>query len=192
MGRPSDEFCVTVAAKLERISCTRSARQRASSLRCSSISGSPHSSRRRCPLLSVSEPVVRTAEQLGGDALIARNDNYGPRGRKRRQPNPRGSAADRVRVCLAQRNRRMDPKLRTEFFAGSRARANWKEADRVSAVHPEHPHRGAGQRPRQDRARCADALSKPPPPTFAAPAITPKGPGRAYTVQDALALLRRN
>jgi putative heme-binding domain-containing protein len=34
-----------------------------------------------------------------------------------------------------------------------------------------------------------DALSKPPPPTFAAPAITPQGPGRAYTVDSALALL---
>ncbi|MBL9208217.1 MAG: c-type cytochrome, partial [Opitutaceae bacterium] len=34
-----------------------------------------------------------------------------------------------------------------------------------------------------------DALSKPPPPSFATAAVTPQGPGRAYTLTEAVALI---
>ncbi|MBL9213612.1 MAG: hypothetical protein JNL92_24315, partial [Opitutaceae bacterium] len=77
MGRPSDEVCATVAARLDPHfpHADRLVNRELVSLLI--YLGSPTVVAKTVPLLSVSEPVGPTGEELGGAALIARNDQYG-------------------------------------------------------------------------------------------------------------------
>lgn len=150
--------------------------------------GSPQVVAKAVPLLSVSEPVAPTGEEIGGAALLARNDRYATA-----VASAASSRPDRQQIAYAYALRNATtgwtPQLRTEFFSWFPRTRTWKGGNSFSGfiqnIRTESLEKVADK---TERA-ALDALSKPPPPTFAAPAITPQGPGRAYTVDSALALL---
>jgi putative heme-binding domain-containing protein len=140
------------------------------------------------PLLSVSEPDTITPEQLGGAELIARNDGYGSVVK-----NVGASRPDRQQIALAYSLRNATagwtPELRVEFFSWFTRTRAWKGgASFVGFLRNIRDEALAHVSDPGERAALA-SLSQPPAPTFAAAAITPKGPGRSYTVDEAVALV---
>jgi putative heme-binding domain-containing protein len=188
MGRPAPEVCATIAAKLEPHFPHADAlvnRELASLL---IYLGSNQIVRGIVPLLSVSEPVGITGEELGGAALIARNERYGAD-----IANVSNTRPDRQQIAYAYRLRNATvgwtPKLRTEFFSWFPRTQNWKGGSSFGGFIQNIRAESLVNVPDPAERAALDALSKPPPATFAAPAIMPKGPGRAYTVQEALAAM---
>jgi putative heme-binding domain-containing protein len=140
------------------------------------------------PLLSVSEPVVTNAEELGGASLIARNDSYG-----KVVEDVGASRPDRQQIAYAYALRNATagwtPKLRTEFFAWFPRTRNWKGGASFGGFIQNIRTESLANVSDPTERTALDALSKPPPLSFAVASITPKGPGRAYTVKDAVAAL---
>jgi putative heme-binding domain-containing protein len=140
------------------------------------------------PLLSVSEPVTVTGEELGGAEVMARNDGYGSVVK-----NVGASRPDRQQIAYAYALRNAvtgwTPELRLSFFSWFTRTRAWKGGASFEGflrnirdealAHVSDP---------AERAALA-SLSQPPAPAFASAAITPKGPGRSYTVKDAAALI---
>ena len=139
------------------------------------------------PLLSVSEPVVITPEELGGAGLIARNDSYG------KVVNSVGnSRPDRQQIAYAYNLRHATagwtPPLRLEFFSWFSRTASWKGGASFGGFIQNIRTESLANVADPGERAALTSLSKPPAPSFAAAAITPKGPGRNYTVADATAL----
>ncbi len=188
MGKPAPEACANVVAGLERHFPHRDPlvnRELAALL--------IHLDSRQVvgkivPLLSVSEPPTIYGEDLGGAAVNARNDSYG-----KVVNTVSASRPDRQQIAYAYALRHATagwtPKLRTEFFAWFPRTQNWKGGNSFSGfIQNIRTESLLNVTDKTERA-ALDALSKPPPAGFAAPAMTPKGPGRAYTVESALAAL---
>lgn len=140
------------------------------------------------PLLSVSEPVVVTPEELGGKGLIARNDGYG-----KVVADASASRADRQQIAYAYTLRNATagwtPKLRVEYFSWFARTLNWKGGASFG---------GFMQNIRKDALTTVadpaeratlDSMSTPPPPKLLVGNVAPKGPGQAYTVDAAAALV---
>ncbi len=186
MGKPSPEVAATVAAKLEPHFPHEDAFVNRELVNLLIYLGSPHIVAKTVPLLSVSEPVIQTPEELGGTALIARNDRYGSTVKQ-----VAGSRSDRQQIAYAYALRNATvgwtPKLRTEYFSWFPRTRNWKGGASFGGF-IQNIRTGALTNATSDRTERAalDALSKPLPPTFATAPITPRGPGRAYTLKDAV------
>ena len=187
MGKPPAEVCATVAAKLEPHFPHADALVNRELVSLLIYLGSTSVVAKTVPLLSVSELITTTFEELGGNSLIARNDNYG-----RVVETVSSSRPDRQQIAYAYALRNATvgwtPKLRVEYFSCFPRTRNWKGGSSFGGfIQNIRTESLANVTDRTERA-ALDVLSKPPPPTFAAPTITPKGPGRAYTVRDAIVL----
>lgn len=134
------------------------------------------------PLLSVAEPPEDTTHM---QALIARNDRYA----KAFEANAR-SRPDRQQIAYATALRLArsgwTPALHRDFFAWINRSSEWRgglslpgfvQAIRRDAL--------AGIADLTLRAEL-DAASKPPPATLTAAGLLPQGPGRDYTLEQAL------
>lgn len=140
------------------------------------------------PLLSSSEPIAVTGEELGGDRVIARNEGYGAV-----VQNVGASRPDRQQIAYAYALRNAivgwTPELRVKYFSWFTRTRAWKGgASFEGFLHNIRDEALARVSDPAERAGLA-SLSQPPAPTFASAAITPKGPGRAYTVNEAVALI---
>ena len=187
-GKPSSEVCATVAAKLEPHFPHPDAFVNRELVNLLIYLGSTQVVAKTVPLLSVSEPITVTGEELGGARVIARNDRYGST-----VSDVSNSRADRQQIAYAYALRNATvgwtPKLRTEFFSWFPRTRNWKGGMSFTGfIQNIRTESLANVTDSAERA-ALEALSAPPPPSFAAPAILPKGPGRAYTVGDAVAAL---
>jgi putative heme-binding domain-containing protein len=187
MGKPDTATCAQLAAKFEPLFPHADALVNRELVSLLIYLDSTTVVRKAVPLLSVSEPVVTTPEELGGAKLIARNDSYG------KVVNSVGdSRPDRQQIAYAYALRNAvagwTPKLRLEFFAWFPRTASWKGGASFGGfLQNIRTESLANVKDPAERASL-NALSKPPAPSFAASAITPKGPGRSYTVDDATAL----
>jgi putative heme-binding domain-containing protein len=188
MGRPSTEVSATIAAKLEPAFPHADPLVNRELAALLIYLGSPNVVAKIVPLLSVSEPVTVTGELLGGASLIARNDRYGAD-----IANVSSTRPDRQQIAFAYALRSAttgwNPKLRSEYFAWFPRTRNWKGGSSFGGfIQNIRTESLANVTDRTERA-ALDSLSKPPPQSFAVPSITPKGPGRAYTLKDAMAAL---
>jgi putative heme-binding domain-containing protein len=188
MGKPSNEVCATVAAKLEPHYPSKDALENRELVALLIYLGSPTVVAKTVPLLSVSEPAVTNFEELGGNSLIARNDNYG-----KVVQGVGSSRPDRQQIAYAYALRNATvgwtPKLRTEYFGWFPRTRNWKGGASFGGfIQNIRTESLANVTDRVERA-ALDTVSKPPAASFAVPSVTPKGPGRAYTVKDAVAAL---
>jgi putative heme-binding domain-containing protein len=188
MGKPSDEVCATIVAKLDPHFPHADPLVNRELLPLLIYLGSPTVVAKTVPLLSVSEPVTMTAEELGGAALIARNDRYGSSVAEVTSSRP-----DRQQIALAYSLRHATvgwtPKLRTEYFSWFPRTRNWKGGSSFTGFIQNIRTESLANVPDRTERATLDTLSKPAPAAFATPAMAPKGPGQAYTVQSALALL---
>ena len=188
MGRPSDEVCANVAAKLDPHFPHADPLVNRELVSLLIYLGSPTVVAKTVPLLSVSEPVGPTGEELGGAALIARNDQYGAT-----VASVSSSRSDRQQIAFAYALRNATvgwtPKLRTEFFSWFPRTRNWKGGSSFTGFIQNIRTESLANVPDRTERAAFDALSKPAPAGFVAPAIMPKGPGQAYTVEGVLAAL---
>ncbi|WP_414664028.1 c-type cytochrome [Horticoccus sp. 23ND18S-11] len=188
MGKPTPETCAAIAAKLDRHfpHADPLVNRELSALLI--YLGSTQVVGKIVPLLSVSEPPTVYGEDLGGAAVNARNDSYG-----KVVNSVADSRPDRQQIAYAYNLRNATvgwtPKLRTEYFSWFSRTRTWKGGNSFGGfIQNIRTESLANVIDRTDRA-ALDALSKPAPASFAAPAFTPKGPGRAYTVPDAMAAM---
>jgi putative heme-binding domain-containing protein len=139
------------------------------------------------PLLSVSEPVGTAPEEQASKSLLARNDNYG-----KVVNSVSDSRSDRQQMMMAYNLRHATvgwtPKLRVEFFSWFARTAPWKGGNSFSGFLQNIRTETLARVPDAAERAALNALSKPTAPAFAAGALTPKGPGRNYTVAEATAL----
>ena len=188
MGRPPADVAAKVAAQFDPLFPHADALINRELVSLLIYLDSPTVVAKTVPLLSVSEPVTVTGEQLGGAQLIARNDGYG------RVVNSVGaSRPDRQQIAYAYALRNAvtgwTPKLRLAYFSWFSRTRGWKGGASFDGFL--HNIRDDALTHVTDPAEHAAlaSLSQPPTPTFATAAVTPKGPGRAYTVKEAVALM---
>lgn len=188
MGKPSAEVCATVVAPLERHFPHADPLVNRELAALLIHLDSRQVVAKAVPLLSVSEPPTIYGEDLGGAAVNARNDNYG-----KVVNTVAASRPDRQQIALAYALRHATagwtPKLRAEFFAWFPRTQNWKGGNSFNGFIQNIRTESLAQVPDRTERAALDSLSKPPPAGFAAPAMTPQGPGRAYTVASALAAM---
>jgi putative heme-binding domain-containing protein len=183
MGKPSPETCATIVAKLE-----PSFPHPDALVSLLIYLGSPNVVAKTVPLLSVSEPAVTNPEELGGTALIARNDSYG-----KVVGDVSASRPDRQQIAYAYALRNATvgwtPKLRSDYFAWFPRTRNWKGGASFGGFIQNIRTESLATISDQTERAAFDTLSKPPPASFAAATVTPKGPGKAYTLKDAMAAM---
>jgi len=188
MGKPSAEVCATVAAKLEPHFPHADPLVNRELLPLLVFLDSRQAVAKAVPLLSVSEPVTVTGEEIGGAALIARNDRYAAAvtGVKATRP-------DRQQIALAYTLRHATagwtPGLRTDFFSWFPRTATWKGGNSFSGFIQNIRTESLAHVPDKAERAALDTLSQPPPPSFAAPSVLPQGPGRPYTLAEATGLM---
>ncbi|MBI5692352.1 MAG: c-type cytochrome [Verrucomicrobia bacterium] len=188
MGKPAAETCAAIAAQLEPHFPHADALVSRELVSLLIFLDSRQVVGKAVPLLSVAEPIVTTPEELGGKTLIARNDQYG-----RTIASVAASRSDRQQIAYAYALRNATvgwtPKLRTDYFSWFPRTRHWKGGASFGGfLQNIRTEALATVTDRTERA-ALDALSQPPPPSFAAPPIPPQGPGRAYTVADTVAAL---
>jgi putative heme-binding domain-containing protein len=186
MGKPDSETCATIAAKFDQQFPHADALVNRELVSLLIYLGSPSVVAKTVPLLSVSEPVTKSFEELGGESLIARNDSYGSV-----VANVSSNRADRQQIAYAYALRNAmvgwTPKLRTEFFSWFPRTRNWKGGASFGGFIQNIRTESLTNVPDKTERAALDTLSKPPPPSFAVAKILPKGPGRAYTMKDVMA-----
>lgn len=188
MGRPDPATCARLAARFEPLFPHSDALVNRELVALLVYLDSPNVVARTVPLLRVAEPVVRTAEQLGGDELIARNDRYGSVVQRVGASRP-----DRQQIAYAYALREATvgwtPALRREFFSWFTRTSAWQGGASFDGFIRNIRTESLARVPdAAERAALAE-ISQRPAHTFVAGAVIPKGPGRPYTVAEATALI---
>lgn len=185
MGKPDAATCARLAARMDGWFPGRDAFENRELASLLVYLDSPTAVKRLVPLLSVAE---KSGNEAGSAAVIARNDNYASAVSAARQSRP-----DRQQMAYAYALRNATvgwtPALRLEFFSWFSRTRSWRGGASFNGF-IQNIRNDSLEKVTDTAERAAlDALSKPVPPEFAAAAITPQGPGRAYTVADALAVM---
>ncbi len=188
MGKPPAEECARLATKLDPLFPHVDPLVNRELVSLLIYLDSPVVVSKAVPLLSVSEPIVVNPEEIGGTALIARNDSYG-----KVVEGVSASRPDRQQIAYAYALRNATagwtPRLRVEYFSWfSRTRA-WKGGDSFGGFIQNIRTESLATVTSPAERAALDSLSKPAAPAYLAGAVAPKGPGRSYTVNDAVALI---
>lgn len=137
------------------------------------------------PLLKIAEPSGQAAEELGGAALIARNDRYAAAVKKAAESRP-----DRQKIAYAYALRHADagwtPELRHEFFSWFATTHEWQGGASFPGFMANIRKDALDLVTDKDEQILLADLSKKPVHSFVAGAQTPKGPGKIYTVDEAM------
>jgi len=137
------------------------------------------------PLLKIAEPSGQAAEELGGAALIARNDRYAAAVKKAAESRP-----DRQQIAYAYALRHADagwtPELRHEFFSWFATTHEWQGGASFPGFMANIRKDALDLVTDKDEQILLADLSKKPVHSFVAGAQTPKGPGKIYTVDEAM------
>lgn len=187
MGKPDAATCAQLAARFDPLFPQKDALINRELAALLVYLDSPTIVSKLVPLLRVAEPIVLTAEQLGGDQVIARNDRYGSTVQK-----VGAHRADRQQIAYAYVLRcatvGWTPALRSEFFSWFPRTSQWQGGASFSGFLNNIRQESLVHVPATERPALAD-LSKAPVHSFVAGAVSPQGPGRNYTVAEAAALI---
>ena len=188
MGKPSAAVCAALADKFDPLfpHADRSVNRELVSLLV--YLDSRKVVARAVPLLKVAEPAMIHPEELGGSGLIARNDSYG-----KIVEGVGSSRPDRQQIAYAYALRMATagwtPELRAEFFSWFARINRWRGgASFTGFLQNIRMESLALVADPTERARL-HVLSAAPPPASLATAVAPRGPGQAYTVASASALV---
>ncbi len=183
MGKPAPDVCARLAAKwdVQFPHADRFVNRELVSLLI--YLDSPTVVAKTIPLLSVSEPLVRTAEAFGGPELTTRNDSYG-----KVVDSVGASRPDRQQIHFAYNLRNATagwtPKLHADYFSWFARTRAWKGGASFEGF-LRNIRTDALTHVADSAERAAlDGLSKPPSPAFMAAAIPAKGPGRSYATSE--------
>lgn len=195
MGKPTTEVAANIVAALDKHFPHKDPLVNRELAALLVYLGSPTVVAKTVPLLKVAEPQTLTFEELGGAAVIARNDRYGST-----VAQVSASRPDRQQIAYAYvlRNATIGwtPELRREFFAWFPTTSKWRggasftgfiknirsEAITNFVSDPAERTRLEAEAATLAAAGAAAAAAN-------TPAATPKGPGRNYTVADARAVV---
>lgn len=188
MGKPPAESAANIAAALDKHFPHKDPFVNRELVALLVYLGSPTVVAKTVPLLKVAEPQTITYEELGGAALIARNDRYGATVQQVSASRP-----DRQQIAYAYALRNATvgwtPELRKEFFAWFPRTSGWRGGASftgfIKNIRSEAITNFVTDPAERTRLE-AEAATLTAAATPAAPVATPKGPGRNYTVADAL------
>jgi len=142
------------------------------------------------PLLQVTEPNGQTAEELGGAALIARNDRYADA-----VNNAGNSRPDRQQIAYAYTLRHATvgwtSELRHDYFAWFTTAHKWRGGASFAGFISNIRHDALDLVVDDEQRTLLADLSKTPVHTFVSGADAPKGPGQIYTVDEAMKLFQK-
>ena len=188
MGKPDAATCARLAAKFDPLFPHADALVNRELISLLVYLDSPTVVAKTVPLLRVAEPVVRTAEELGGDQLIARNAGYGGVVQRVAANRP-----DRQQIAYAYALRcattGWTPVLRREFFSWFPRTITWQGGASFTGFLKNIRTEALARVSDPTERTALTDLSAAPAHTFVAGSVGPKGPGRAYTVAEAAALV---
>ena len=188
LGKPASEVCAQLAKKFDPLfpSADRLIDRELVSLLI--YLESPTVVAKAVPLLVVAEPIVQTPEEMGSAALTSRNDGYG---KVVKDVTNRRSDRQQIAFAYALRNATVGwtPELRVKYFSWFPRTRNWKGGASFDGFLRNIRSEALAKVASPTERLALDDLSKEPVHQFVPGAVTPKGPGRLYTIKDALALL---
>ncbi len=185
-GKPAPEVCATVAGKLDPLFPHTD----------------PYVNRELVTLLTFLDsksiaaktvPLLDTARDEGGelasDAVLARNDGYARAVESMRASRPNRQA---IAYAYALRNAHAGwtPALREAFFAWFPRTHSWKGGNSFTKFLENIRTEALANFVPDDERAALDTLSKKAPPAPPSNLVVPKGPGRNYSVDEAVALAR--
>jgi len=189
MGKPSTETCATLAAGFDKHFPHRDPMVNRELLALLVYLNSPSAVAKTVPLLKVAEPTTITFEELGG-AVIARNDRYGSTVQQ-----VAAGRSDRQQIAYAYTLRNATagwtPALRAEYFSWFSRTSGWRGGASftgfIKNIRSEAIATFVTDPAERSRLESEAAALTPRPATAAnTPVVSPKGPGKNYTVADAV------
>ena len=186
LGKPSPEVCAGLAAKFDPLFPHADPLVNRELVSLLIYLGSPTVVAKTVPLLSVAEPPVA---EWASDALLARNDRYAAAVLGAATSRP-----DRQQIAYAYALRNATtgwtPQLRKDYFSWFPRTQGWRGGASFSGFIKNIRTEALAQAVADPAERTAlDARSQIPVQTSLASGISPKGPGRNYTVNEATTLV---
>jgi putative heme-binding domain-containing protein len=191
MGRPPTETAANIAAALEKHFPHKDPTINRELVALLVYLRSPTIVAKTVPLLKVAEPQTITFEELGG-GVIARNDRYGST-----VAQVAASRPDRQQIAYAYALRNATvgwtPELKKEFFGWFPRTTGWRGGASFTGfirnIRSEAIANFVTDPVERTRLEAEAANLLAAPSASATPTASPKGPGRDYTVRDALAVV---
>ena len=185
MGKPSPELCAKILARFDPIFPNGDALVNRELLQILIFLDSPTVVAKSVPLLSTARDDHRA---IGEEALLERNAGYASAARAMHESRPNGQ---QIAYAYSLRNARVGwtPELRKAFFAWFPRTHVWKGGNSFTKFLDNIRTEALANFVTDPAERIAlDESSKKAPPSAPANFVMPKGPGKAYTVDDVVAL----
>jgi putative heme-binding domain-containing protein len=185
MGKPASEACNSIVAKLDPLFPDADPLANRELISLLVFLDSPRVVAKTVPMLSTAKDA---AEAIATDELLARNEGYARAAQAMAASRPNRQAiayAYALRVAKAG----WTPELRKAFFGWFPQTHSWKGGNSFTKfIDNIRTEALAAFVPDEEKA-ALDELSKKTPTPIAANFVAPKGPGRAYTVDDVVKLV---
>lgn len=185
MGKPAPEVCSAVAAKLDPLFPDADPLANRELVSLLVFLDSPRVVAKTVPMLSTAKDA---AEAIATDELLARNEGYARAAQAMAASRPNRQAiayAYALRVAKAG----WTPELRKTFFAWFPQTHSWKGGNSFTKFIDNIRTESLAAFVPDDEKTALDELSKKAPTPIAANFVAPKGPGKAYTVDDVVKLV---
>ena len=187
MGKPDAATCAGLAAKLDPLFPQADPLANRELAALLIYLDSPTIVGKIVPLLAVAERPGSAPEELASRDLLARNDRYGGAVKATTEARP-----DRQQIAYAYDLRNATagwtPALQRKFFSWFPRTYNWKGGASFTGFLKNIRTESLAKVADPVQRLALDDLSKIPVHTYAAGAVSPKGPGRTYTLDEAVAL----
>jgi putative heme-binding domain-containing protein len=185
MGKPSAEVCSSVAAKLDPLFPGVDALANRELVSLLVFLDSPSVVPKTVPMLATAKDA---AEAIATDELLARNEGYARAAQAMAASRPNRQAISYA-YALRVAKTGWTPELRKQFFAWFPQTNSWKGGNSFTKfIDNIRTEALATFVPDAEKA-ALDELSKKPPTPLVANFVAPKGPGKAYSVDDVVKLV---
>ena len=185
MGKPAPDVCAQLAAKFDAIFPAKDSLANRELVQLLVFLDSPRVVAKTVPLLSTARD---DHQAIASDAVLARNEGYAGAAHAMHGSRPNGQ---QISYAYALRNARVGwtPELRKEFFAWFPRTRAWKGGNSFSKF-LDNIRKDALANAVPDAAErtALDESSRKVPAPPAENFVVPKGPGKAYSVQDVVAV----
>ncbi len=184
LGRPAPELRAAVAARLDPLFPGKDALENRELVQLLVFVDSPTIVGKTVPLLATTQDA---GETLASDAVLARNEGYAKAAQAMTASRPNRQAiayAYHLRAATAG----WTPALRKTYFAWFPLARQWKGGNSFPKFMENIRVESLANVPEAERA-ALDQISKQTAPTAPKITITPKGPGKGYTIDDVVKLV---